>query len=167
MREKPLRIAAIVSVTADLSDFTTDALADGTLYRVAIQSPGALGMGLNFKKYSLPAGATMFIYSEKPGTVRGSFTAENHKHYGGLSVMPVVGDTAVVELFVPAGASGAKLELESIAHHYKNTMVCRRRRTPAATHNAHLAALAAQGMTLVRHAAVRAPCSSNTASTTS
>ena len=43
--DKPLRIAAIVEVSADLSQFTADKVADGTLYRLAVQSPGALGLG--------------------------------------------------------------------------------------------------------------------------
>ena len=83
----------------------------------------ALGMGINFKTYQMSAGAELFVYSERqPGTVRGSFTAANHKLYGGLSVMPVVGDTVVVEVFAPDGVSAPVVEVESIVHHYKNTM---------------------------------------------
>ena len=42
---------------------------------------------MNFKTYSMPAGAKMFVYTGATmfvytGTVRGSFTDANHKHYG-------------------------------------------------------------------------------------
>jgi hypothetical protein len=88
-------------------------------------------MGLNLKTYKIPDGARMFVHSEQGQTVRGSYTSFNHKHYGGLSVMPVQGDTLVIELFVPAGDEQlAAISLESIAHHYKPNMF-KQPQTPA------------------------------------
>ena len=105
---KVLRIGVEVPVQATLADFTQDSVADGSLYRMAFTSPSALGMGINFAKWQMPKGASMFIMSEHPTVerdVRGSFTHENEKHYGGLSVMPVSGDTLVVEVHVPNGTA--------------------------------------------------------------
>eukprot|EP01065_Artemidia_motanka_P030285 TRINITY_DN362_c0_g1_i2.p1 TRINITY_DN362_c0_g1~~TRINITY_DN362_c0_g1_i2.p1 ORF type:complete len:735 (+),score=294.86 TRINITY_DN362_c0_g1_i2:42-2207(+) len=119
-RDKPLRIADVIEVSVGLEQWTRSAVSGGTVHRVALTSPQAFGMGVNFKSYSVPEGARLFVHSRDGATVRGAFTAANHKHYGGLSVMPVKGDTAVLELFVPAGKQ-ADVAVESVAHHYKDT----------------------------------------------
>ena len=122
---KVLRIGLEVPVAASLADFTQDSVPDGSIYRMAFTSPDALGMGINFAAYAMPDGASMFIMSEQPtvaNDVRGSFTWENEKHYGGLSVMPVSGDTVVVEVHVPTGTALPTVVLQSVTHHYKPTM---------------------------------------------
>lgn len=124
-REKVLRVGLEVDAVASLADFTQDSVPDGSLYRMAFTSPGALGMGINFAEWAMPAGASMFIMSEKPvvdNDVRGSFTWENEKHYGGLSVMPVSGDTLVIEVHVPNGTALPTVVLQSVVHHYKPTL---------------------------------------------
>jgi hypothetical protein len=118
---KPLRIAQVIDVAADLSAFTVDSTADGSLYRLAITSPRAYGMGLNLQTYHLPEGAKMFVHSPSGTTVRGAFTSENHKPNDGLSVMPVQGDTVVIEIQT-VGAEEPTIVLASVAHHYKPTM---------------------------------------------
>lgn len=125
-REKVLRVGLEVDVEASLADFTKDSVAEGgSLYRIAFTSPGALGMGINFAAWAMPAGASMFVMSENPAVendVRGSFTYENEKHYGGLSVMPVSGETIVLEVHVPNGTALPTVVLQSVVHHYKPTL---------------------------------------------
>lgn len=120
-KAKPFRFGAVIDVAASIVDSTAQQVAGGEIYRVAIRSPNAIGMGINFAKYQLPAGAKMFVYSADGTTVRGSFTSENHKHYGGFAVMPVAGDTIVVEVFTPKGAAKPVVEISSVVHHYRNT----------------------------------------------
>ena len=79
------RVGAVVPVRATIEDFSGTVLEDGVLYRLQATSPGALGMGINFNKYSLPKGATLHMYTPDGAKVRGAYTDANHKHYGGFA----------------------------------------------------------------------------------
>jgi hypothetical protein len=118
------RIGAVLPVRATIDDFSGTILEDGMLYRLQATSPGALGMGINFKTFALPTGATLHMYTPDGATVRGAYTNANHKHYGGFAITPVPGASLVLELFVPEGGK-ATIEVESVVHHYKNSAVKR------------------------------------------
>jgi hypothetical protein len=140
-----MRVGVLVEVNADLADFTSDALADGTtIHRLAVRSAGALGMGVNFDKFQLPEGAQLFIYSADKSVVRGSFTAWNHKPTGDFAVTPVPGDTLIVEVVVPASAAGEPIAVVvgTVVHHYVGTRLTG---SQGATHPAMADARARRG----------------------
>ena len=49
------------------------------LWRLNIQSQGAYSINLIFRKYKLPDGASLFIYSSDHNHVIGAFTSHNNK----------------------------------------------------------------------------------------
>ena len=110
------RVGAVLPTRATIEDFSGTVTEEGTVYRLQVTSPGALGMGINFNKYALPEGATLHMYTPDGTTVRGAYTDANHKHYGGFAITPVPGASLVLELFVPSGGHAA-LEVESVVHH--------------------------------------------------
>jgi hypothetical protein len=79
------------------------------------------GVGINFDKFELAEGSTLFVYSKDKKTVRGGFTAWNNKENGRFAVMPVTGDTLVVEVQTPAAAAAPMVVVGSIVHHYHPT----------------------------------------------
>jgi hypothetical protein len=75
------RVGVVMPHTATLEGhFSGTMLEEGTLYRLEATSPGALGMGVNFRTFQLPEGATMHMYTPDHSKVRGAYTTANHKH---------------------------------------------------------------------------------------
>lgn len=90
------------SVDIDVkSSATIDSLEVGLLYRLAIKSEGAKSLNLIFKKYRLPKGAKLYIYSKDQHNIIGAFTSNNNKHSERLPTFPVFGDEITVEYFEP------------------------------------------------------------------
>ncbi|MDY0142036.1 MAG: gliding motility-associated C-terminal domain-containing protein [Bacteroidales bacterium] len=78
-----------------------DSLDFGLLYRISINSVHAYSINLIFKKYILPKGAKLFIYSLDKEYIIGAFTSNNNKICGRLPTLPVRGDEIIVEYFEP------------------------------------------------------------------
>lgn len=118
---KPLRVGTTIDARVSLDDFSNTYVPGGTLHLLAVTSPGAFGIGLNFDRFQLPRAAQLFVYNPDRTEVRGAFTNANHKLYGGLSVAPIEGDHVVIELFVPAG-SVAEVQLATVVHHFRDSL---------------------------------------------
>lgn len=81
-----------------------DALPGGQrLWRLRIASPGSRYMGLEFRYFSLPSGASLFIYDDLKLQVHGAYGPENQEPDGGLSVHPIGAQALTLEYFEPAG----------------------------------------------------------------
>ena len=101
-----------VSIRSD-RDGRWDLLPDGSrLWRVHVRASGATDLRMYFPRFALPAGATLYVIGAD-GYYQGPYTAADAGADGFHS--PVVpGDTATIELHVPAGADASD-EIE-IAH---------------------------------------------------
>ena len=66
---------------------TIDSLDIGLLYHLSIKSEGAKSLNLIFKKYVLPKGAKLFIYSKDKLNIIGAFTSNNNKQSHRLAVI--------------------------------------------------------------------------------
>jgi lysyl endopeptidase len=99
-----------------------DTLASGDrLWRLRVRVPGATDLNLAFTRYRLPQGATLHLWSESARYHEGPYGARDNKQHGQLWTPPVPGDTAVVELFVPAATdSVAVLELTQVNAGYRD-----------------------------------------------
>ena len=114
------RFADAIERNISLDEFRRQAVEGGTVHTVRIISPGALGLQVNFAQMVLPAGARMFVYSND--TTRGAFTDQNNKPNHHFAVVPVPGEAATVEVFVPdRAAPAAAMVISSVAHHYRET----------------------------------------------
>ena len=95
---------------------------DGSrVWRVAIDSPDALGLRLEFSALSLPAGAALYVYGEAyPDFVFGPYTAMPDGEPV-LWTPSCYGPRAVIECHVPAGTDLASLVLrvERVAYLYR------------------------------------------------
>lgn len=121
----PFRYGAVVQSTADAKQAGQwDRAADGTLvWRLEIQSPGAYSLGLEFTKFDLPAGASLFVYDPAKRNVFGAYTELNENPDGQFVIEPFPGDVAILEYNQPKDAVGqASIEVGAVIHDYRDVL---------------------------------------------
>lgn len=103
--DKRMAIATGNEVWIDPVNFGVwQSLDDGSrVWRVRVQAPRATDLHLGFDRYALPAGAAVWVIGDGD-FYEGPYTAEDA---GPLWVPMVPGDTATVELRLPAGTAFA------------------------------------------------------------
>jgi PKD repeat protein len=120
-KDAPYRFAVPHAVTwsPDNSGMWSD-LADGQrLWRMEIQSPGAVTLNVIFDRFRLEPGAEVYLYSASGAHVLGPLTHLNNLPDGNLATLPIDGDRMVVEYLVPKGAEGGELSIGQVAHGYR------------------------------------------------
>ncbi len=95
-------IANAVDITPETGG-TWEILADGTLlWRLRIESPGALSLNLGFKQYRMPPGARLCLYPSGDDSRSLAFDARDNKAHGQLWTPVVLAAEIVVEMTLPA-----------------------------------------------------------------
>lgn len=123
--DAPVRFAAPLAV--DISPDTAgdwDVAGDRLVWRLRVQSRGALSLNFGFDQFHLPEGGHMLLYPA--GLARGAdpqlfraFTSADNKPHGMLWTPVVSGDHAVIEVVVPKQRAGElRLRLTSVNHDY-------------------------------------------------
>ena len=118
----PLRFAVEhhVKVSPE-TDGAWEQLSDGRLWRFRVASVGATDLNLGFTTFWLPDGATLHLIAESEPYYQGPYASRDNKPHGQLWTAVVPGDAAVIELFVPAGATNeARLILTQINTGYRD-----------------------------------------------
>lgn len=91
------------------------------VWRLAIESKGALSINLTFSKFKLAPGADLFIVGNGNMDVIGALTAFNNQADELLGTTLVRGERSYLEYFEPASvARQTKLEIGKITHGYKD-----------------------------------------------
>ena len=119
----PLRYGVVMPASIDLRTHGQwDTAHDGTLvWRVAIASPGAHSLGLEFSAYDLPEGATLHAYDRGMEHVFGAFSHRNENPDGEFTLRPLPGDELVLELQLPDGlAEVPELAVDNVVHDYRD-----------------------------------------------
>ena len=90
------------------------------IWRVAIKSPDAINMSVNFKDFHLPAGGRLQLYNNDRTDKSKSYSNKNNSSSKVLGSWFVTGDIVWVEYYEPASAVGrATLEIGSVIHGYR------------------------------------------------
>jgi hypothetical protein len=95
-------------------------LPDGRLWRLRIESPGAVSNNLGITRFELPPGAKLWIYGPDGKQVEGPYTQANRSHAGSLWTPMIEGSEIVVELFVPSRAAAPKLLIGRVNKGYRS-----------------------------------------------
>lgn len=97
-------------------------LPDGSrVWRMAVTSPGALGLSLRFDRFHLPEGAKLFAYRPDLKEVRGAFTNWNNRSSGSFAMGIIRGSTVILEYTEPANVAGKfELHLNRVGHAYRD-----------------------------------------------
>jgi hypothetical protein len=119
-RPGPYRFAFATDVTLTLSNSGTwQTLADGRLWRLRIQSPGAKNLNLGITRFAMPDGAKLWIYDPGHKHVEGPYTSRDRSHRGSLWTPIIEGDEIVIEVFVPAGVSQPVVKISRVNRGYR------------------------------------------------
>ena len=104
----PLRFGTPIPVQIGLqTDGQWDTAPDGTLvWRVEIVAPESKSIGLEFSSYDMPEGAILFAHSGDFTTTFGAFNDRNENPDGEFTIQPIPGESAILELQLPADALG-------------------------------------------------------------
>jgi len=119
-RPGPQRFAVDTEAAYSLENSGTwQTLPDGKLWRLSIQSPGAMNMNLGITRFEMPEGAKLWVYDPGHKNVEGPYTSRHRSHLGSLWTPVIQGDEIVVEVFVPSGASQPVIEITSVNQGYR------------------------------------------------
>jgi hypothetical protein len=118
----PLRYAVAQPVQITPATYGLwEQLPTGRLWRLRFVSPGATDLNFGFTRFHLPEGATLHIISESDSYYQGPYTATDNHSAEQLWTPVVPGDAAIIELFVPAGATEEpQLELTQVSTGYRD-----------------------------------------------
>ena len=118
----PIRFATPVSVNYDLlNSGTWQNLGDGSrLWRLRIESPGALSLNLAFEDLELPKGAGLWIYSPDGKQIQGPYEGHHVNELGEIWSTIILGQEIIVELYEPAEfAELTRLKISRVNHGYR------------------------------------------------
>lgn len=116
----PMRIAVAVNTAFNLDNSGTwQTLSDGRLWRLRIQSPGAISHNLGITRFDMPEGAKLWIYDPAHRHVEGPYTSRNRSKSGSLWTPIIEGDEIVVEVFVPANAAQPVVQIGRVNQGYR------------------------------------------------
>lgn len=93
-------------------------LPDGMLLcELAVRSPGAVMMSLQFDQWELPEGAVVYLYDAQRRRFIGGFDHNNRGTDGSMATEILPGDAVVISCRIPAGVRGmGRLHLASVTH---------------------------------------------------
>ncbi len=116
----PTRIGAPRELTLAADSGTWHDVAGDGLWLLAVQSPGALAVQLRLTALDLPPGARLDLVTAD-GTLVQTLQSRGHRHSGTLWTAILRGDTARLELFVPAARRGWQPDffIDGLQHIYR------------------------------------------------
>ena len=94
----------------------------GTLWRLRVDSPGAVFLSFKFSSFLLPVDAELHFLSVHQTYADGPYTHRHNKASGRFGSPMIPGDAAIIELYLPPGGQEAKLVVESVSHGFRNAM---------------------------------------------
>ncbi|WP_162258789.1 proprotein convertase P-domain-containing protein [Lysobacter sp. Root983] len=124
----PPRYAQSLSVDlTPLNSGVWEEVGNDMVWRLRVQSRGALSLNFGFSEYKMPAGGRLLVYpanlsraaASDPSVVR-VYTAADNESHGQLWTPIVNGAEAVIEVVVPRDQVGQlKLRLAKVGHDYR------------------------------------------------
>lgn len=93
------------------------------VWRLGIESDGALSINFEFSTYEIPDGAEVFVYNSDRSQFIGAFTNKNNAGHGELGVQQVAGQSIIIEYTEPANAAfPGRLTIGQVTHAYRDIM---------------------------------------------
>jgi len=118
----PERMAVSIPVNKDIKKAgTMQNLADGScIWRLKIEVPDALALGVYYSNLYLPEGSRLFLYNENKTQVIGAFSAANNHESGLFATEFIQGDKVTLEYIEPAGNNEeASIFISEVAYAYR------------------------------------------------
>lgn len=97
-----------------------DSVAGGSIYRLSLKSGGAYSVGLVLTDYALSPGCELYIYGSDLRFAIGAVTSDANNVIRELRTAQIPGDSVVLELFVPYGASQKSFIISRLYHDFSD-----------------------------------------------
>lgn len=123
MKDIPFRFGQPIHVDYGINNAGSwDSLpSGGRVWRLKIQSDGAITINLIFDKFFIPSGGSMFVYNEDKSMVLGAFTEENNLPERLFSTTPIKGDRIIIEYDQPSSLTTLPdIHVSVVVHGYKD-----------------------------------------------
>ena len=92
----------------------------GRIWKVAIWSPNAINLSINFNDFKLPEGAMMHLYNDDRTDISKTYTKDQNRENKKLGSWFVSGEIIWIEYYEPENTnSDAHLEIGSVIHGYR------------------------------------------------
>lgn len=120
-KSQPLQFAVGVALPLTLDDGLWQQVDTNTWsWRTRIYSSGAQTLNFIFSKFHLPAGGSLWIYDNTGQVIQGPYTEAQASPDGKLWTAIIPGETAVLEVRVPAGYKNqVRLKLAQVNHGFR------------------------------------------------
>lgn len=120
--EKPWRFGYMHSVDYGFEEGTWTTLENGDrIWRIAIESKGALSMNFIFDDFYVPKGGSVYLYSDDRNSLLGAYTDLQNQDSGILGTWLVEGEKIWIEYFEPSKMKGqGRLHIAKATHGYRN-----------------------------------------------
>lgn len=123
MGEKSLRFGLDfpVSIPVNAASTWQDVPNGRKLWSLEIKSQSAQSINLTFERFVVPTGTRMFVYNPDGSHILGAFTERNMNRLHNFATLPVRGNTAILEISVPAeSVQEVDILLSQIVHVYRD-----------------------------------------------
>ena len=92
----------------------------GRIWKVAIWSPNAINLSINFNDFKLPEGAMMHLYNDDRTDISKTYTKDQNRENKKLGSWFVSGDIIWIEYYEPENTNNvANIEIGSVIHGYR------------------------------------------------
>jgi PKD repeat protein len=121
--DMPTRYARVFDTDYSLDNSGTwEDLSDGSrVWRLAINSKDAVSLGLTYKEFFIPKGATLFVYNADKSMIFGAFSEQNNSADGIFATVPVYGSRIIIEYYEPVYSRGqGRFIINQVIHAYKD-----------------------------------------------
>ncbi len=117
-----VRVAESIAVGQTMAELAAwEKLADGSQrWRLRVSSTGAYFLSFQLSDFRLPAKAEMHFISAERNYYDGPYTARHNNPEAFLASPMVPSDSAIIEVWIPAGARRPDCRLEAVSWGYKN-----------------------------------------------
>jgi len=122
----PWRFGAVIPLSMDMKNAGVwEILPDGNrIWRLGIQSKGALTINLTFDRFFMPHGATFFEYTPDRKQVIGAFTDFNNRADSVFATTLLRGDEIILEYDEPAECPvHGVIRLKGVTHGYRDSFL--------------------------------------------
>jgi len=119
-KDQPYRFAlpSVVSLRPENSG-TIAHTKNETVWVVGVTSKGALSLNAIMNPFRLPQGGYLYVYDAARKVVRGAFTNESAANSGVLPILPVPGDSMIVECHFPGeNVPPGCIEVNKVSHDF-------------------------------------------------
>ena len=91
------------------------------IWSLEVNSQTATSLNFTFERFKIPAGTRMFVYNPDGTHILGAFTEQNMNRLYNFATLPVRGNTAIIEISVPAESiQEVDIVLNQIVHVYRD-----------------------------------------------